>query len=217
MKLINRNSSLYFVLAPIKQYWRIAKHKSLWRKANSHNLTQAVNVFPIDRVIVGKYTYGDIQYYYFGGEHESLKIGSFCSIAGDVKFLGGGEHPVNQLFTFPIIRHIYREDAGEDTKGGIEVGDDVWIGDGATILSGVRIGQGAIIGAKSIVTKDVPPYAIWVGNRILKYRFEGSIIDKLAKLDLTTIDFDAYRTFCKKEITIENVDMMISSIVKRNE
>ena len=212
MNIISRTSVLYFLLAPIMQYYRVAKHKSKWRKKNQHNLTEACNIFPIEKVTVGEHTYGDITFYYFGGEHEYLRIGSYCSIAGNVKFLGGGEHAVNQLFTFPIKRHIYKEDAGEDTKGGIEVGDDVWIGDGVTVLSGVKIGQGAVIGAKSIVTKDVPPYAIWIGNKVLKYRFDDEVIEKLTKLNLRIINIPAFHSFCDIEINNESVDVVIKAI-----
>ena len=127
MNIISRTSVLYFLLAPIMQYYRVAKHKSKWRKKNQHNLTEACNIFPIEKVTVGEHTYGDITFYYFGGEHEYLRIGSYCSIAGNVKFLGGGEHAVNQLFTFPIKRHVYKEDAGEDTDD--ETGDDGADGD----------------------------------------------------------------------------------------
>lgn len=212
MRLIKKDSILYHALLSAYDFYLLMKQRRDWRKVNSHNLTRACNVFPIEKVKVGKRTYGDITFYYFGGEHEYLNIGSYCSIAGNVKFLGGGEHSVKQLFTFPIVRHIYGENAGEDTKGGIDVGDDVWIGDGVTVLSGVRIGQGAVIGAKSIVTKDVPPYAIWVGNKIIKYRFPDMVVKKLSLLSYEAIDFNKFRDYCDKEITEENVDYIINSI-----
>ena len=67
------------------------------------------------------------------------------------------------------------------TKGNVIIGNDVWVGYGATILSGVSIGTGAIIGAKSVVTANVPPYAIVAGNpaRVLRSRFSETIITRL--------------------------------------
>lgn len=69
--------------------------------------------------------------------------------------------------------------------------DDVWIGAQATIMSGVTIGQGAVIGAKALVTKDVPPYAIVGGvpAKVIKYRFEKEIIDELLKIDFSKLDY----------------------------
>ena len=88
----------------------------------------------------------------------------------------------------------------------------MWIGDGVTVLSGVTIGQGAIIGAKSIVTKDVPSYAIWIGNKVLKYRFNKEVCEKLSKLDLNRINLVAFRLICNVTITENNVDDIISKI-----
>jgi len=70
------------------------------------------------------------------------------------------------------------------SKGDIVVGNDVWIGYGATILSGVKIGHGAIVGAKSLVSKDVLNYAIMAGSpaRVIGFRFNDSQIDELLRL-----------------------------------
>ena len=71
-----------------------------------------------------------------------------------------------------------------DNKGNITIGNDVWIGYEAVILSGVTIGDGAIIGTRAVVTKDVPPYTIVGGSpaKVLKKRFSDDIIDKLLKI-----------------------------------
>ena len=118
------------------------------------------------------------------------------------------------MSSFPFARHIYGISTGSDSKGCIEVGDDVWIADGVLVLSGVKIGQGAIIAARSVVTKDVPPYAIWMGNGVKKYRFEEEVCNKLKHLDLGSINLDAYRNYCQCEITRDNVDDVIQAITQ---
>lgn len=159
------------------------KFRIQWFQKNTHNYTKVRSVFP-DIVEVGKETYGAIDVRYFGNPNEHLTIGNYCSIADDVLFLTGGNHTIDTFSQFPFdayyntgVKHV------TPTKGPIVVGDDVWIGYGATILSGVTIGQGAIIGARSVVAKDVPPYAIYVGNRVVKYRFSREIVDKIIKFD----------------------------------
>lgn len=70
------------------------------------------------------------------------------------------------------------------SNGDVIIGNDVWIGSEATIISGVRVGDGAVIGARAVVTGDVPPYAIAAGNpaRIVKMRFEEKTIDRLLQI-----------------------------------
>ena len=100
-------------------------------------------------------------------------IGDFCSIA-NLCTIGARPHDMGNLTTRVI---------GDDPKVVTEIGHDVWIGCNSVILAGVKVGIGAVIGAGSVVTKDVPPYAIVVGNpaRVLKYRFSPELIDKLLK------------------------------------
>lgn len=85
-----------------------------------------------------------------------LKIGKYCSISYDVKFiLDDGKHGFNQISNYPFQTNIIN-----NKKKGIEIGNDVWIGLGSTILYGVKIGDGATIAAGSVVTKDVEPYTV---------------------------------------------------------
>lgn len=108
-----------------------------------------------------------------------LDIGDYCSIADGTVFVLGGNHRTDWVTTypFPVFPHQWptaRHICGHPTtKGDIRVGSDVWIGYGAMVLSGVKIGNGAVIGAGSVVTHDVPDYAIVAGApaKLIKYRF----------------------------------------------
>ena len=118
---------------------------------------------------------------------DSISIGNYCSIAGDVTFLLSGEHNYKHISTYPFFDRSGSEKITyKDTfkKGNITIGNDVWIGHGAIILSGVTISDGAVVGAGTVVSKDVPPYAIVAGNpfKILKYRFEENQINALLSI-----------------------------------
>jgi len=117
-------------------------------------------------------------------EDASLSIGNFCSIAGGVKIFLGGEHRSDWVTTYPfnVLWPSASAISGHPkTKGDVTIGSDVWIAAEAVILSGIKVGHGAVIGARAIVAKDVPPYAVIVGNpsRIVKYRFEPAIVERL--------------------------------------
>lgn len=169
-------------------------HRLKWRKLNPHNFTNIGNEptelpFPIDKVFVGSYTYGSIKAFSFGSLDEKLIIGSFCSIAPNVKFILGGMHHFNHLSTFPFKAYFYDENESF-SKGPIIVEDDVWIGADAIILSGVTISRGTVVAAGSVVVKSTLPYSIIGGNpaRLIKYRFNETEIMKLASLDFDKID-----------------------------
>ncbi len=174
-----------FILRQCKLYYK----KKEWRKLNSHNFTSIDNLFSFEKVKVGKYTYGSFKVFTYGNPAESLQIGSFCSIAKNVVFIMGGEHNYKTLSTYPFMKKFGPDCSYEAiTKGPIIVEDDVWIGYGVTILSGVRIGQGVVIGAGSVVSKDVPPYAVYANNSVIKYRFPEEIRNELMKIDFSLID-----------------------------
>lgn len=168
------------------------KHKILtwkWRKRNKHNETAPNNIFDINKVIVGKYTYGRLEVLMFNNEN-SLKIGSYCSVAPKTVFLLSADHYIDHISSFPYKVKVTKTlDKEGISKGDIVVDDDVWIGYGSTIMSGVHVGQGAIIAAGSVVTKDVPPYAIVGGvpAKIIKYRFNNEIINELLKVDYSKV------------------------------
>lgn len=219
MGILRKDSALRLALSPIKQHYRLAKFKSDWRKSNQNNKTRAANIFPIEKVVVGKGTYGDLEVYAFGGGSEGLSIGSYCSIAGKVVFILGGEHRMDTVSTYPFARHVFgkMDNADEATKGKIIIDDDVWIGHGVILLSGVHVGQGAVIGAGSVVSKDIPPYAVYVGNAVKKYRFSEDIINELIKIDYSTLDeatLENFRNFCEEKVTSENVKSIVRALNK---
>ena len=130
--------------------------------------------------------------YHYPVNHDKLVIGKFCSIACGAKFIfTSANHTLKSLSTYPFP--IFFEEWGFDSanitdawdkKGDIVIGNDVWIGYEAVILSGVTVGDGAIIGARAVVTKDVPPYAIVGGipARCIRRRFDEETVTKLREL-----------------------------------
>lgn len=118
------------------------------------------------RYEVGRGTYGNPTVLHWG-EPTTLKVGCFCSIAADVKIFLGGNHRTDWITTYPFpafwksAAHIKGHPS---SRGDVIIGHDVWIGEGAVILSGVRIGNGAVVAASAVVTRDVPPYGIVAGN-----------------------------------------------------
>lgn len=129
--------------------------------------------------------------YHYPINNDKLTIGKFCSIACGAKFLmNSSNHTLKSLSTYPFP--IFWEEWGNelgvteawDNKGNITVGNDVWIGYEAVVLAGVTIGDGAIIGARSLVVKDVPPYAIVGGMpaKLIRKRFSDDVISELTSL-----------------------------------
>lgn len=149
-------------------------------------------------------------------------IGKFCSISHGVK-IGLGPHPLNFFSTSPIFYESYRGyvdkqlyDEFKD-KGYTEIGNDVLIGANAIILAGLKIGDGAVIGAGSVVTKDVPPYAIVTGNpaKIIKYRFSEKTIKELLKLKWWEFDIECILKFKDSFDKIEEFIKVINENCKK--
>lgn len=129
-------------------------------------------------------------------------IGNFCSVASGVA-IGGGAHNIDAVSTSPIFsagRNIFRQNFGSNRFEPFQetiIGNDVWIGNRSLVLQGVKIGDGAIIGAGSVVTKNVEPYTIVAGNpaRVIRKRFDEDTISKLQKTqwwDLEDKDLKRY-------------------------
>jgi len=113
-----------------------------------------------------------------------IEIGSFCSIARNVSFQEYN-HDFTRLTSYFLKRNLEKKSMREDviSKGSIIIGHDVWIGTQCVILSGAIIGTGAVIAANSVVTGDIPPYAIAAGSpaKVIKYRFSEQVISDLIK------------------------------------
>ena len=203
------------ILKRIKRKIDFYNFKMKYKKANKDNFTTPTNIFNRENVKVGKCTYGCLNIEEFGGDNEFLEIGSYCSIADNVTFLLSGEHNYKTLSTYPFKNKILKKGDECTGKGKITIDDDVWIGYGATILSGVHIGQGAIIGAGTVVAKDVPPYAIYVNGKILKYRFEEEVINKLKNIDFSKLSKEKIEgniDVLYEEINANNIDDIIRKI-----
>jgi virginiamycin A acetyltransferase len=161
---------------------------------------------------VGKYTYGApiVKDWHQG---TTLKIGDFCSIAENVTILLGGNHPVNWVSSFPFgaIFEEFQGRCGEYpekmSKGDVIIGNDVWIGLNATILSGITIGDGVIIAANAVVTKNVEPYAIVGGNpaKLIKKRFSDEAISKLLVIKWWNWEIDKIK---------DNLDLILSDRIE---
>ena len=130
--------------------------------------------------------------YHYPINGDTLRIGKFCSIACGAKFLfASANHTQTSVSTypFPIFFEEWDLDIGDvmsawDHKGDIVIGNDVWIGYEAVVMAGVTIGDGAIIGARAVVTKDVPPYTIVGGvpAREIRRRVSDDVIARLQEL-----------------------------------
>lgn len=158
------------------------------------------NVINSPNIIVGDYTYYDDfesvdnfeknVKYHFDFIGDKLIIGKFCMIASDVTFImNGANHLSDAISTYPFA--IFGQDWSQamdgkeyPKKSDTVVGNDVWIGYGATIMPGITIGDGAIIATKSVVTKDVAPYSIVGGNpaKEIRKRFSEKEISELLEL-----------------------------------
>ncbi len=165
--------------------------------AHYNRLCFLKNIITNPNIIVGDYTYYDDfedvynfeknVKYHFNFIDDKLRIGKFCMIASGVTFImNGANHLTDAVTSYPFA--IFGNDwqAAMDgksypTKGDTVIGNGVWIGYKATIMAGIKVGDGAIIGANSVVTKDVAPYSIVGGNpaQEIKKRFSDEQIKTL--------------------------------------
>ncbi|QCQ92558.1 CatB-related O-acetyltransferase [Rhodococcus sp. SGAir0479] len=136
------------------------------------------------RAHLGRHTYAVPKLVTFDYDDTSLSIGNFTSIGGNVTVILGGNHRLDRATTFPLRQKLGLDGAGSDgypwSKGTIEIGSDVWIGYGATILSGVTIGDGSVVAAGSVVSRSVAPYTVVAGSpaKPVRMRMEVDLIDR---------------------------------------
>lgn len=178
--------------------------KKIYPRTGDHQTVYLKDVITNPNIEVGEYTmYNDFVndprefeknnvLYHYPVNGDKLIIGKFCSIACGAKFLfTSANHKMSSLSTypFPIFYEEWGLDAKDirnawDNKGDIVIGNDVWIGYEAVIMSGVTIGDGAIIGTRAVVTKDVPPYTIVGGvpAKPIRKRFDDATVERLIKL-----------------------------------
>lgn len=178
--------------------------KKVYPRSNDFDTVYLKGIITNPNIIVGDYTmYNDfvsdpMQFeknnvlYHYPINNDRLMIGKFCSIACGAKFIfTSANHTLKSLSTypFPIFFEEWNLDIKQvksawDNKGDIVIGNDVWIGYEAVVLSGVHIGDGAIIGTRAVVTKDIPPYTVVGGipAKEIKKRFDEETINKLQQI-----------------------------------
>ena len=178
--------------------------KIIYPRSNDKQTVYLKNVITDPNIEIGDYTiYNDFVnnpcdfqnnnvLYHYPINKDRLIIGKFCSVACGAKFIfTSANHSMRSLSTYPFP--IFFEEWGLDVKnittawdnrGDIVIGNDVWIGYEAVILSGVTIGDGAIIGTRAVVTKDVPPYTIVGGvpAKPIRKRFDENTISELLRM-----------------------------------
>ncbi|WP_347870663.1 CatB-related O-acetyltransferase [Enterocloster bolteae] len=178
--------------------------KKLYPRTGDKQTVYLKNVITDPSITVGDYTmYNDFVndpvgfernnvLYHYPINRDRLIIGKFCSIACGAKFLfNSANHTLSSLSTYPFP--LFFEEwglekrnvaASWDNKGDIVIGNDVWIGYEAVIMAWVTIGDGAIIGARAVVTKDVPPYTVAGGipAKPIKKRYPEETIAALSEL-----------------------------------
>lgn len=150
-----------------------------------------------DGVSLNNVSLGDFSYVAKGTKIANATIGKFCSIGPDCK-VALSKHPTKDFVSthpafFSIVKRVNVTFADKNYFNEFEkisIGNDVWIGANSIVLDGVNIGDGAIIAAGSIVSKDIPPYAIAGGvpAKIIKYRFDNDEIEKLLNIKWWNMD-----------------------------
>lgn len=161
-------------------------YKKLFSRSTSKFMNKNRKYSKYPNLEIGDWTYGNPQIR-SRRDGNTLRIGKFCSIAPGVKIFLGREHRTDLITAYPF--NVFFKEAAQFSehpysKGNVIIGNDVWIATDAIILSGVEIGNGAVIGARSVVTKDVEPYSIVAGNpaRFIRFRFDETTINALQEI-----------------------------------
>lgn len=161
-------------------------------------------------LVVGPHTYGPLVLRHWGAPGTYVcRVGDYCSIADGAQVFLGGYHRPEWVSMYPFGAFAEWRGPGVRTdhtvgRGDVVIGSDVWLGSQCMIMAGVTIGHGAVVAARAIVSRDVPPYAIVAGNpaRVVKHRFDDETIADL--LAIAWWDWP-------EERVRQNLDLLLSS------
>lgn len=183
---------------PIPDVWRAELQSNLLLRPDAQQLQ------------MGEHSYDAPQLLSFRPHDQQVRIGKYCSISKSAQILTGGYHHADWVSTYPFRIREGLPGAFEDgqpySRGPVVIGNDVWVGYGALIMSGVTIGNGAVVAARALVVRDVPPYAIVGGNpaTVLTQRFPEDQVEALLRLKWWD---------WPHEKVLENVDLLCSPSV----
>ena len=191
----------YFILYYLSKVLKKARFSAIWN-SRIDKTSKIESGSSFSNSIMGRHSFCG-----YDCEITNTIIGNFTSIANNV-VIGGATHPMEWVGMSPVFYSgrdsVKKKFSTFDLESPKEtlVGNDVWIGRSVIIISGVKIGDGSVIGAGSIVTKDIPPYAIVAGNpaRVIRFRFDETIIEELLKIswwNFNNIELETYSKFIK--------------------
>jgi virginiamycin A acetyltransferase len=152
--------------------------------------------------------------FYAFTDQERIILGRYCSIAEGVVIFAGGEHDTQNVSTWPFdnfLRGLENPTRTYRVVADTVLGSDVWIGTRAIICGRARIGHGAVIGAGAVVRREVPPYAVAIGNpaQVVRYRFPETIIGRL--LALAWWDWPADKINASIDLLYTSVDAFLAA------
>lgn len=157
---------------------------------------------------IGKFFYGD----------SKVHIGNYCAIGRNLRIIASNHNTNLPMLQGKFYREMFHEELMGIRKGTVTIGSDVWIGDNVIILGNTKIGDGACIGAGSVVTKDVPPYAIVAGvpARIIKSRFREEIVSLLMEIKWWNWSDDEIvknKVFFDTNLNENDIESILKSII----
>lgn len=183
-------------------------------------ISKSSKIYPFSIITNSKIN--SFSYISYACKINNTTIGKFCSIAQNVK-MGLGIHPINFISTSPLfytpnnpLKYILSKNKVFNEHEPIIIGNDVWIGTNVTILDGVKIGDGAIIGAHSLVTKDIAPYTIVGGipAKELKKRFSPEVVEELLDIKWWDYSIEKLKETSIHEMFSKEVDINVINDIK---